>query len=62
MDQNKRRILMKAYDFAVLWLSGVMFRGKTANRVNKIHERDLKLVFEDNPYLDFDELLRRSNQ
>ena len=48
---------MKAYDFAVLWLSGVMFRRNTANRVNKIHDGDLKLVFEDNPYLGFDELL-----
>ena len=62
IGQNKRRILMKAYDFSVLWLSGVIFHRNSANRVNKIHERDLKLVFDDNPYLGFDELLKRSNQ
>lgn len=29
----------------------------TENRVNKIHERDLKLVYDDNSYLSFGELL-----
>ena len=53
---------MKAYDFAVSCLPGVMFRRNTANRVNKIHEKDFKLVFQDNPYLGFDDLLKRSNQ
>ena len=29
----------------------------TENRVNKTHERTLRLVYDDSPYLSFDELL-----
>ena len=35
-----------------------MFHSRnTKNRVNKIHERALRLVYDDSPYLSFDELL-----
>ena len=35
-----------------------MFHSRnTENRVNKIHERALQLVYDDIPYLSFDELL-----
>ena len=35
-----------------------MFHSRnTKNRVNKIHERALNLVYDDSPYLCFDEML-----
>ena len=60
MDINKQRMLMKAFIIAqfpyciLVW----MFQGRnTENRVNKINGSALKLVYDDNPYLSFDELL-----
>ena len=35
-----------------------MFHSRNSeNRVNKLHERALRLVYDDSPYLSFDELL-----
>ena len=60
MDQNKRRMLMKAFkilqfsSFPLLW----MFHSRnTENRDNKIHERALKIVYDGSLYLSFDKLL-----
>ena len=45
------------YNFAVLLL---LFHSRnTENIVNKIHERALALVYDDSPYLSFEELLIR---
>ena len=38
----------------LVWM---FYSRNTENRVNKIHERALKLVPEDSPYFSFDELL-----
>ena len=60
MDINNQRMLMKAFIIAqfpyciLVW----MFQGRnTENRVNEINGSALKLVYDDNPYLSFDELL-----
>ena len=60
MDQNKRRMLMKAFlisQFSYCPLTWMFHSRNTENRVNKIHERALRLVYDDKPYLSFDELL-----
>ena len=60
MDQNKRRMLMKAFiisQFSYCPLVWMFHSRNTKNRVNKIHERALRLVYDDSPYLSFDELL-----
>ena len=60
MDQNKRRMLMNAFivlHFSYCPLLWMVYSRNTENRVNKIHERALKLVHDDSPYLSFDELL-----
>ena len=60
MDQNKLRMLMKAYiisQFSYCPLVWMFHSRNTKSRVNKIHERALRLVYDDSPYLSFDELL-----
>ena len=60
MDQNKRRMLMMAFiisQFSYCPLAWMFHSRNTKNRVNKIHERALRLVYDDSPYLSFDELL-----
>ena len=60
MDLNKRRILMNAFTISQFFYSHLvwMFHSRnTENRVNKIDERGSRLVYDDNPYLSFDELL-----
>ena len=63
MTINKRRIIMKAFiesQFGycpLIW----MFHNRTLNnRINKIHERALRLVYQDNT-LTFSELLAKDN-
>ena len=63
MSINKRRIIMKAFiesQFGycpLIW----MFHNRTLNnRINKIHERALRLVYQDNT-LTFSELLAKDN-
>ena len=60
--QKKRRILMKAFitsQFSycpLVW----MFHNRTLNnRINKIHERALRLVYKNETFLSFDDLLKR---
>jgi len=60
MDTNKRRILMKSFitsQFSycpLIW----MFHSKTMeHRINKIHERALRLVYDQSQELTFEELL-----
>ena len=60
MDQNKRRMLMRAFiisQFSYCPLVWMFHTRHAKNRVNKIHERALRLVYDDSPYLSFDELL-----
>ena len=51
MDVNKRRMLMKV--FIILQYS----YWKILKKVNKIHEKALRLVYDENPYLTFDKSL-----
>ena len=62
MDTKKRRVLMKAFitsQFSycpLVW----MFHSRTLNnRINKIHERALRLVYKNETFLSFDDLLKR---
>ena len=51
---------MKAFiipQFSYCPLVWMFHRRNTENRVIKIHERALRLVYDDNPHLSFDELL-----
>ena len=60
MDQNKRRMLMKAFiisQFSYCPLVWMFHSRNTKSRANKTHERALRLVHDDSPYLRFDELL-----
>ena len=63
MSQDKLRIIMKAFiesQFGycpLIW----MFHSRTLNnRINRLHERALRLVYKD-PRLTFDQLLRKDN-
>ena len=63
MSQDKLRVIMKAFiesQFGycpLIW----MFHSRTLNnRINRLHERALRLVYK-NPRLSFDELLRKDN-
>ena len=59
MNQNKRRMLEKVFMISQFsfWLLVWMFHSRTTkSRVNEIHERTLKLVHDDSPYLSFDKL------
>ena len=62
MNINKRRMLMKAFVFShfsycsLVW----MFNSrKMEHRINNIHKRDLKLVYQDSPDLTFLEFLAK---
>ena len=60
MDQNKCRMLLKAFiisQFSYCPFMWMLHSRNTENRVNKKHERALRLVYDDSPYLRFDELL-----
>ena len=60
MDQNKRRMLITAFiisQFSYCPLIWMFHSRNTKNRVNKIHDRVLSLIYDDSPYLSFDELL-----
>ena len=60
MDINKRRMLVRAFiisQFSYCPLMWMIHRRNTENRVNKIHERALRLVYDDSTSLSFDELL-----
>ena len=61
MDTKKRRVLMKAFTTSqfcycpLVW----MFHSRTLNnRINKIHERALRLVCKNETFLSFDDLLK----
>ena len=61
METKKRRVLMKIFitsQFSycpVVW----MFHSRTLNnRINKIHERALRLVYNNETFLSFDDLLK----
>lgn len=65
MDQNKQRILMKWFTILRLpycLLIWILPSRNTKNRTNKIFERALKLVYDDSPYLSFDELQIKTNR
>ena len=56
MDLNKRRMLVKAFlisQFIYCPLMWMLHIRNTGNRVNKIHERALRLVYDDCLYLSF---------
>ena len=60
MDQSKWRMLMEAFitsQFSYCTLIWMFHSRNTKNGVNKIHERALILVYDDSPYLSFDELI-----
>ena len=65
MDQNKQRIFMKWFTILRLpycLLVWILPSRNTKNRANKIFERALKLVYDDSPYLSFDELQIKTNR
>ena len=54
MDQNKGRMLMEAFiisQFSYCPLMWMFHSRNTENRVNKTHERALRLVYDDSSYL-----------
>ena len=64
MDTNKRRMLMKSFitcQFSycpLIW----MFHSRTMeHRINRIHERALRLVYDQSNGLTFDQLLIKDN-
>ena len=60
MDISKRRMLIKAFiisQFSYCPLVWMFHCRNIENRVCKTHERVLRLVYEDSPYLSFGELL-----
>ena len=59
MAINKRRILMKAFIILQFSHCPLVWMFHNRNRVNKIHERALRLVSDDSPYLSFDEMLTK---
>ena len=54
----KRAFIVSRFSYCPLVL--MFHSGNTENRVNKIHERTLRLVYDDSPHLSFDELLIKS--
>ena len=55
MDTKKRRVLMNAFI-----TSQFSYCSRTLNnRINKIHERALRLVYKNETFLSFDDLLKR---
>ena len=62
MDINKRRMLMKAFvssQFSYCPLIWMFHSRKIEHRINSIHKRALKLVYQDSPDLTFQELLAK---
>ena len=62
MDINKRRMLMKAFassQFSYFPLIWMFHSRKMEHRINRIHKRALKLVYQDYPDLTFQELLTK---
>ena len=62
MDINKRRMLMKAFvssQFSYCPLIWMFHSRKMEHRINSIHKRALKLVYQDSPDLTFQELLAK---
>ena len=62
MDINKRRMLMKAFvssQFSYCLLIWMFHSRKIEHRINNIHKRALKLVYQDSPDLTFQELLAK---
>ena len=62
IDINKRRILMKAFvflQFSYCPLIWMFHSRKMEHRINSIHKRALKLVYQDSPDLTFQELLAK---
>ena len=60
VDINKQRVLMKTFtisQFSRCSLVGMFHSRNTKNRVNKLRERALRLVYDGSPNLSFDELL-----
>ena len=60
MDVNERRMLIKAFitsQFSYYPLVCMLHSRSIENRVCKTHERALRLVYDDSPYLSFAELL-----
>ena len=62
MDAKKRRVLMNAFiksQFSycpLVW----MFHSRTLNnRINKIHEKALRLVYKNEAFSSFDDILKR---
>ena len=62
MDTKNRRVLMNTFRTSqfsycpLVW----MFHSRTLNnRINKIHERALRVVFKNETFLSFDDLLKR---
>ena len=63
VDQNKMRVLMKAFiesQFGYCPLIWMFHSRKLNNRINRIHERALRLVYKDN-LSTYDELLKKDN-
>ena len=59
MDTKKRRVLMKAFITSQFSCLDVFFQFSCLNRINKIHERALRLVYKNETFLSFDDLLKR---
>ena len=62
MDINKQRMLMKAFvssQFSYCLLIWMFHSRKMEHRINSIHKRALKLVYQDSPNLAFQELLAK---
>ena len=62
MEINKRRMLMKAFvssQFSYCPLVWIFHNRKMEHRINNIHKRALKLVYQDFPDLKFQELLAK---
>ena len=63
MKSGQRRIIMKAFinsQFGHCPLVWMFHSRKLNNRINKIHERSLRLVYDDN-FSSFEELLKKDN-
>ena len=64
MDLAKRRSLMKAFitsQFNYCPLIWMLLYMQLNNRINKVHERALRLVYKDNNKLTFNDLLELDN-
>ena len=60
--RNKRRILMNALIISQFSYSPLvwMFHSRTLNnRINKTHEKALRIAYKDQTFLSFDDLLKR---